>query len=143
TAARLVASLFGLMSLWQVAALARRLWPEDAETTRYAPILLAGSGGFVAYLATTIFAWPLLSMVLLALHGLVLAWRQRPLAGWATFAAALTLGELSVGAAAAWLMLSMALAAPWATRDTRWRSWYGGLAIAASTGLIAVAALMV
>ena len=81
TAARLVASLFGLVSLWQVAALARRLWPEDAEAARYAPIILAGSGGFVAYVATTIFAWPLLSLFLLALHGLVLAWRQRPRGG--------------------------------------------------------------
>jgi 4-amino-4-deoxy-L-arabinose transferase-like glycosyltransferase len=143
TAARLVAALFGLASLWQVAALARRLWPDEADVTRYAPIVLAGSGGFVAYLATTIFAWPLLSLVLLALHGLVLAWRQRPLAGWATFAAALALGELSVGAAAAWLMLPMALAAPWATRNARWRPWYGGLAIAALTGLIAAAALTV
>src|SRR5262245_437697 len=141
--ARLVAALFGLASLWQVAALARRLWPDEADVARYAPIVLAGSGGFVAYLATTIFAWPLLSLFLLALHGLVLAWRQRPLAGWATFAAALALGELSVGAAAAWLMLPMAVATPWATRDTRWRSWYGGLAIAAPSGLIAVAALTV
>ncbi|MGH6959340.1 MAG: ArnT family glycosyltransferase, partial [Dongiaceae bacterium] len=89
TAARLVASLFGLASLWQIAALARRLWPGDAEASRYAPIILAGSGGFVAYLATTVFSWPLLSLIILALHGLVLAWRQRPLAGWVGFAAAL------------------------------------------------------
>jgi 4-amino-4-deoxy-L-arabinose transferase-like glycosyltransferase len=146
TAARLVASLFGLASLWQVAVLARRLWPEDAEAARYAPIILAGSGGFVAYVATTIFSWPLLSLFLLALHGLVLAWRQRPVAGWTAFAAALALGELSVGAAAVWLMLPMALAAPWATRagsGTRWRSWYGGTAIAASIGLGAAGALTV
>ena len=146
TASRLVASLFGLVSLWQVAALARRLWPEDAEAARNAPIILAGSGGFVAYVATTIFAWPLLSLFLLALLGLVLAWRQRPVAGWTAFAAALALGELSVGAAAGWLMLPMALAAPWATRagsGARWRSWYGGLAIAASIGLGAAGALTI
>jgi 4-amino-4-deoxy-L-arabinose transferase-like glycosyltransferase len=145
TAARLVAALFGLASLWQVAALARRLWPEDAEAARYAPIILAGSGGFVAYVATTIFSWPLLSLVLLALHGLVLVWRGRSLAGWTAFAAALMLGELSVGAAATWLMLPMALAAPWATRDgsgsMRWRSWYGGMAIAAPIGLAIAGAL--
>ena len=132
------------MSLWQVAALARRLWPEDAEAARYAPIILAGSGGFVACMATTIFAWPLLSLILLALHGLVLAWRQRPLVGWAAFAAALALGELSVGAPAVWLMLPMALAAPWATRagsGAAWRYWYGGIAIAAPAGLVAAAAL--
>jgi len=146
TAARLVASLFGLVSLWQIAAVARRLWPEATEPARYAPIILAGSGGFVAYLATTIFAWPLLSLILLALHGVVLAWRGRPLAGWLAFAAALALGELSVGAAAVWLMLPMALAAPWATRDgggTRLQSWYGGLAIAASIGLAAAGAVTV
>lgn len=139
TAARLVASLFGLVSLWQIAALARRLWPDETEAARYASIILAGSGGFVAYLATTIFAWPLLSLILLALHGLVLVWRQRPVAGWMAFAAALALGELSAGAAAAWLMLPMAAVAPWAARDARWRSWYGGLAIAAASGLAAAA----
>src|SRR4030095_1239147 len=55
-------------------------------------------------------------------------------------------GELSVGAAAVWLMLPMALAAPWATRaasGARWGSWYGGMAIAASIGLGAAGALTV
>ncbi len=144
TAARLVASLFGLASLWQIAALARRLWPGDAEASRYAPIILAGSGGFVAYLATTVFSWPLLSLITLALHGLVLAWRQRPLAGWVGFAAALALGELSFGAAALWLMLPIALAAPWATRNgdgARWRPWYGGTAVATAIGLAAAGTL--
>src|SRR5882724_4217219 len=100
TAARLVASLFGLASLWQIAALARRLWPEDTETARHAPIVLAGSGGFIAYLATTVFSWP--------------------------------------------LVLLIALAAPWITRDVNgagWRSWYAGTAIATSIGMAAAAAL--
>ena len=144
TAARLVASLFGLASLWQVAALARRLWPGDAEASRCAPIILAGSGGFVAYLATTVFSWPLLSLITLALHGLVLAWRQRPLAGWFGFAAALALGELSFGAAALWLMLPIALAVPWATRNgngVRWRRWYGAAAVATAIGLVAAGTL--
>src|SRR5262245_2479704 len=134
TSARLVASLFGLASLWQVAALARRLWPDDAEAARYAPIVLAGSGGFIAYLTTAVFSWPLLSLILLALHGLVLAWRRRPLAGWAVFALALVLGEFSVGASAAWLMVAIAVAAPWSIRYGRgaadWRSWFGGLVVA-------------
>jgi 4-amino-4-deoxy-L-arabinose transferase-like glycosyltransferase len=143
TAARLVASLFGLVSLVQIALLARRLWPGDADAARYAPIILAGSGGFVAYVATTIFAWPLLSLILLALHGLVLAWRQRPLAGWAVFAAALALGELSVGAAAVWLMLPMALAVPLATRGVGGAGWYGGMAIATAIGLGVAGALTI
>src|SRR5262249_50145373 len=86
TSARLVASVFGLASLWQVTALARRLWPDDTEAARYAPIVLAGSGGFIAYLTTVVFSWPLLSLILLALHGVVLVWRGRLLAGWAVFA---------------------------------------------------------
>ena len=142
-AARLVASLFGLASLLQVAALARRLWPDETETARYAPIILAGSGGFVACLATTIFSWPLLSMMLLALHGLVLVWRRRPLVGWTAFAAALALGELSGGATAVWFMVPLALATPWATRDTHWRSWYAGVVVAAPIGLAAAGAVTV
>src|SRR5262249_61419146 len=88
--------------------------------------------GFIASLPTAVFAWPLLCLILLALHGLVLVWRRRPLAGWAVFGSALALGELSVGASAVWLMAAIAVAAPWATRYGRsagdWRSWVGGLA---------------
>ena len=45
-----------------------------------------------------------------------------------------------------WFMLPMALVTPWATRDggsARWRSWYGGLAIAASIGLAVAGAVTI
>jgi len=138
TWARLVPSLFGLASLWLVAALARRLWPGDLETARHAPIVLAGSGGFIAFLATTVFAWPLLAAAILGLHGLVLAWRDRPAVGWMTYAAALALGELSAGAMALWMMLPIAVAAPLATRmrvAADLRRWYAGAALATAIGV--------
>jgi Dolichyl-phosphate-mannose-protein mannosyltransferase len=141
TWARLVPSLFGLASLWLIAALARALWPGDRETPRHAPIVLAGSGGFIAFLATSMFAWPLLASLILALHGLVLAWRNRPARGWPIYAAALALGELSAGATAFWLMLPVALATPLAIRMRTiadLRGWYVG-AVAATVAGVAVA----
>jgi 4-amino-4-deoxy-L-arabinose transferase-like glycosyltransferase len=139
TWARLVPSFFGLACLWLIAALARRLWPGDQETPRHAAIILAGSGGFIALLATTVFAWPLLLSVMLGLYGLVHAWRHRPAAGWTIFAAALALGELSAGAMALWMMLPVAAAAPLATRTRRaadLRRWYAGTIAATGIGLM-------
>ncbi len=146
TWARLVPSLFGLASLWLSAGLARRLWPDDLETPRYAPIILAGSGGFVAFLATAVFAWPLLASTILALHGIVLAWRHRPAVGWGIYAAAIALGELSAGALALWIMWPLAVVAPLATRDldgARLRRWYVGATAATTIGFAAAAALIV
>jgi hypothetical protein len=144
TWARLVPSLFGLLSLWLIAALARTLWPGDRETPRHAPIILAGSGGFIAFLAGTLFAWPLLASSILALLGLALAWRNRPARGWPIFAAALALGELSAGALAFWMMFPIALAAPLALRMREaddLRRWYLGTLTATVIGLAAAGGL--
>ncbi len=144
TWARLVPSLFGLASLWLIAALARTLWPGDLETPRHAPIILAGSGGFIAFLAGTLFAWPLLASSILALQGLALAWRSHPARGWPIFAAALALGELSAGALAFWMMFPIALAAPLATRmrdAADLRRWYLGTLMATVIGLAAAGGL--
>jgi 4-amino-4-deoxy-L-arabinose transferase-like glycosyltransferase len=144
TWARLAPSLFGLASLWLIVRLARRLWPGDKETPRYAPIVLAGSGGFIAFLATTMFAWPLLAASILGLHGIVLAWRRRPVAGWAAYAVALALGELSAGALAFWILVPIALAAPLAVRGfgaAALGRWYAGAVVATAAGLAATAAL--
>jgi 4-amino-4-deoxy-L-arabinose transferase-like glycosyltransferase len=144
TWARLVPSLFGLASLWLIALLARSLWPGDAETPRHAPIILAGSGGFIAFLGTTVFAWPLLASWILALLGLTHAWRSRPVRGWLIYAAALMLGELSAGATALWMMLPIALAVPLATRlrgAADLRRWYLGAAAATAIGLAAAGGL--
>jgi 4-amino-4-deoxy-L-arabinose transferase-like glycosyltransferase len=143
TWARFVPSLFGLASLWLCAGLARRLWPEDMETRRCAPIVLAGSGGFIAFLATTVSGWPLLASTMLALHGVALAWRDRPLVGWTMYAAGLALGGLSAGALAFWMMLPVAVLAPLATRDldgARLRRWYVGATAGAAIGLATAAA---
>src|SRR5262249_13925616 len=64
-----------------------------------------------------------------------------PLAGWTAFAVALALGELSGGATAVWFMVPLALATPWATRDTHWRFWYGCMAAAVPIGLAAAGAV--
>lgn len=137
---RVAAAAAALAALLLIALPARRLWPDDPDTPRFATIILAGSGGFVAFLTTTSFAWLLLLTVPLALFGIVLAWRQRTVAGWTVFAAAIALGELGAGAVALWHMLAMALAAPAAVaeiRGGRLVRWYAAAALATLLGLLA------
>lgn len=138
TWARLVASLFGLAGLWLSVPLARQLWPTDGDAARFAPIVLGGSGGFIAFLGLTEFAWLLLFFDMLAVYGLLLAVRGQGAVGWILYAAALALGELSAGAVALWHLLPVALAMPLVVADLRSRRlvpWYLG------TGLATLAAL--
>jgi hypothetical protein len=136
--ARLVPSLFGLASLWLIAALARTLWPGDPETPNHAPIVLAGSGAYIALLATSMSAWPLLASVILGLQGLTLAWRNRAARGWTIYAGGLALGLLSGGGLAFWMMVPVSLGAPIAARmraTADLRRWYVGAVSATVIGL--------
>jgi 4-amino-4-deoxy-L-arabinose transferase-like glycosyltransferase len=141
---RFAAAAGGLISVAMVAAVARRLWPEDPDAPHFCAIVLAGSGGFVAYLTATSNVWLLMLLTTLALFGLVLAWQRRPPVGWIVFAAAVFLGELGSGAAALWHMLPLALLAPLALADIRGTSllrWCGAAVTAVLLGLVAAAAV--
>lgn len=135
-AGRLVAPLFGLGALLLMAPLARLLWPDRPGIGGLAGILLAGTGGFVAYSAMSLPALPATFFAVLGLYGLALAWRGVA-AGWLVHGAALGLGFLVGGSGAALLLLLPVLAAPlWRGRDGSSFAWYARLAAAWALGLL-------
>src|SRR5262245_54380692 len=111
-AARLVASLFGLGALWLTPVLMRLLWPTQRDGVSLAPMILAGSGGFVAFTAVTLPAWPLLFFSMLALLSLLVAWKTRATSGWLLFGLALGGGHLAAGPIALLVMLPVAILLP-------------------------------
>jgi hypothetical protein len=118
------------------------LWPTDDVAARSAPIILAGSGGFVAYLAATTTTWPLMLSTALSLYGVTLAWRQRALAGWTVYAAALALAALAAGGPGLWHVVPIALAAPLAIaeiRRARLLAWYAAAIVATLAGIVTTA----
>ena len=143
---RLVPPLFGLGSLFLLAALARRLWPERRAAAADAPVMLLGLLLWTVFSTFLMFDLLVAFFDLLALLGIVAAWRGRGdgswagrLAGWGLAGAALGLGVLAKGPIALLAPLSVAALAPWwgrGERDRRgWAGWYGGLA-----GALALAA---
>ena len=111
TAARLMAPLFALGALLLVGPFARLLWPDRPQAATLAGILLAGTGGYVAYSAMSLPALPVAFLALLGLYGLALAARGQAGTGWAVYGGALGLVFLAGGGPAALLLLGPALAA--------------------------------
>lgn len=129
-AARLVGPLCALGTLLLIGPLARLLWPDRPEAATLAGILLAGTGGFVAYSAMSLPALPVTFLTVVGLYGLVCAWRRDAAIGWSIFGAGVGLLILAGGGTAALLLLIPALAVPlWDPRPTG-RSWWIGLALA-------------
>jgi hypothetical protein len=142
--ARIAANLFGLGTLWLTVPLARLLWPEDADVRRLAPVILAGSGGFLAYAAMSLNTLPLMFASVALLIGLLKAWRRGFVRDWAIVAGAIGLGHLASGAIALQFLLPMAIVPPIAYRaepsSQVLRRWLAGCAcsIVVGCGLAAV-----
>ncbi|MBM3581013.1 MAG: glycosyltransferase family 39 protein [Alphaproteobacteria bacterium] len=130
---RLVAPLFGLGTLVLTAALAARLWPEDARAVRLAPALLFGSAFFALFTTLTMFDLMLAFFAVLGLLGLAIAAEGRWGRGMAICGIALGLGVLAKGPAILLHVLPAALAAPWwapnlaGARLPHWGRWYAGV----------------
>jgi hypothetical protein len=128
--ARLVAPLFGLLTLVIAGPMARMLWPKRPQTLIIAPIVLVGFGAFASMASLTV---PDLLLAFFVLGGnacLLFALRAQPMLGWLSFGAALALGILSKGPVALLHMLPVALLVPWLWRArpiARGR-YYGALA---------------
>lgn len=141
TAARLMAPLFALGTLLLVGPLARLLWPERRQAALLAGILLAGTGGFVAYASMSLPVLPVTFCATLGLYGLARVWRGRAAGGWAIYALALGFGFLAGGGGGVALLLFPALAAPfWRDARAPWGGWLAGFA-GAITGAMALALL--
>jgi 4-amino-4-deoxy-L-arabinose transferase-like glycosyltransferase len=139
---RLVPALGALASLIVVQRVARRLWPEERELARYAPLLLLGMFACaLAVIAIVPDAW-LMFAVLLAYWGLVLQWRVRDHRAWLLTALGLGLAAFVAGPMAWLYVLPVALLAPlWAYAPRpQWRHWYADVGKASALALAAFAA---
>lgn len=137
---RLVAPLFGLVSLWLTWRLARDLWPDNAGPARLAPLILVGAVFWALFTTLTMFDMMLALFTLLGMIGLVRLWRGRFWTGVLIIGLALGGGALAKGPAILLHILPAALLAPlWAPRlidvssgqvRISWARWYGGVVLA-------------
>ena len=143
TWARLVGPLAGIVALWLVSRLARALWPADARTRGWAPLITAGALIYAAFGSLFMFDTLLACSALLSLLGIVHAAEHGRRRGVLMLAAGITLGILSKGPVIMLHVLPAALAAPWwATprNARRWSTWYlsllGGVLLGAAGALV-------
>ncbi len=129
--ARLVGPLVGVGALALVGALARALWPRDARTRGWAPLVTAGAVLWGVFSSLLMFDTLLAGAALLALLGVVQAAEHGRRRGIAMLAAGITLGILAKGPVIFVHVLPVALLAPWWTTPRagrRWGIWYLSLA---------------
>lgn len=133
---RLVAALIALADLLLLAALARRLWPEDPRTAALAPWVFYSSL-LVAILSTTLmFDLLMTSAVLIGMLGLLDTLQRRR--GWLLFALATGLGLLAKGPALFLYLLPVAISTPWwlgRAPACGWPRWYGYLLSSLTAGI--------
>lgn len=134
---RMVPAVFMLLTLAPTARLARVFWPGERAAARCAPVMLVGTGGWLA--ATTVVAPAMLLAFAVALGQLALfvAGRHRDGRAWLLLGLALGLGLLVAGAAVLLYLLPAAVLAPlWVARKPQpiWSHWYGDLLKAAALG---------
>jgi 4-amino-4-deoxy-L-arabinose transferase-like glycosyltransferase len=136
---RLLPPLFALLSALLLARIVARIRP-GLEGMLVLPFL---SGLlWVTYSTLLLFDTLLTACVLVAVSGVVEAWRGRRLAGWLACGTGIGLGALSKGPVVLVHVLPVALLAPWWARPAPaggWRRWYLGvlaaLALGAAIGL--------
>jgi len=145
---RLVAPLFGLACLFLTRSLARDLWPDDRRVHDMAPLILLGCGFWTLFSTLTMFDLILAFWTLLGLRGVLLAWRQGSVCGFAMLGFAIGLGALTKGPAILLHILPVALLAPlWAgqlvpenlktAKPLRsWRWWYFGVFLSVVFGVV-------
>ncbi len=128
--ARLLMPGLGLLALGLSALLARRLWPQQANSVAgLVPWLLLGSLFWHNFYTLVQFDMLLVIAALVAWLGL-LDVPRRPLRGWILVAVALGFGVLAKGPVIFLPVLPVALLAPWwlADQPQYWWRWYSGLA---------------
>jgi len=134
-AARLIAPLFSILTLWATTALARALWPERSLVAGLTPLILVGGLFWAIFSTLTMFDMMLSAFTALALWGALIAWRTGSDTGFVIFAVATGLGVLTKGPVIVVHVLPALLLAPlWGpmlgnivnSRQPRggWKKWY-------------------
>lgn len=95
--ARLVAPVFSLITLWAGTALARALWPDRPAVAGFMPLVMIGCFFWAVFSTLTMFDMMLTAFALLALWGVIVAWRTGSNTGFVVFAVATGLGVLTKG----------------------------------------------
>jgi 4-amino-4-deoxy-L-arabinose transferase-like glycosyltransferase len=145
-AARLVAPSFGMLSIWLTARLARKLWPDDIDSARLSPWILATTGAFLLFGSLTAFDAMLAAATLLALTGIFQARRSPGYRSWLGVGLAIAFGIMAKGPVILLHVLPVALLLPlWTGRSTRpaLGRWYGGVGLSLLTALAVVAVWLV
>jgi 4-amino-4-deoxy-L-arabinose transferase-like glycosyltransferase len=125
---RLLAPLYSLLSLWMLVRLVRKL-SSDADESAKLTLLFMSGALWVTYSTLLLFDTLLTLCVLLALLGVVAAWKGRPISGWMVFGLGVGFGVLTKGPVALVHVVPVAALAPWwaGERRPRWIRWYAGL----------------
>jgi 4-amino-4-deoxy-L-arabinose transferase-like glycosyltransferase len=139
-AGRVVSPLLGLGAIWMVWRLARLVWSADPAAQRAAPLVFAGLGTFAVYGTLATFDLPLTFFCLVAVEGVLRAWRGRRW-GWIVCGAALGVALLTKGPVALLHVLPVPLLAPlWMGTKPQggWGRWYvyllGAVVLGAAIG---------
>jgi 4-amino-4-deoxy-L-arabinose transferase-like glycosyltransferase len=124
--ARLLSPLFTLVSALLLLRLSRRLSGESSRPVHLAVPFMSGAL-WVTYSTLVLFDMLLTACVLVALSGVVEAFRGNPVRGWLAYGAGVGLGALAKGPVVLVHALPVALLAPWwaaGSRPAGWRRWY-------------------
>jgi 4-amino-4-deoxy-L-arabinose transferase-like glycosyltransferase len=134
---RLVAPLFGLVNLYLTAAVGRRLWPEQPEVSRLAPLVLLSFPLWSVWTTLTLYDMLVAFFALLGMLGI--AWRAtgRRLGGVVLTGIAVGGGVLAKGPVILVFILPLGIAAPlWIPSAPAggWVRWCLDLLVALSVG---------
>ena len=110
---RLIPMLFGMANLLLVYRIALLLWPGDRKTARYAALLLASTLIYLVWSFLVIYEMLLTFWVLLAVFGVLLAFRQRGFKGWGLVSIGIAGGILTKGPVVLLHVVPLLLGAFW------------------------------
>ncbi len=133
--ARLVPALASLLSLFLIARIAAKLFPDRARLRRWAPRLAFACIFWQLFATMVMFDFLITACSLLALDAVIDARHRRPGAWW-RFALAIGLGVLAKGPVILIYALPPALAAPTMLRGDRPPVWFSRLLLAVLGGAL-------
>jgi 4-amino-4-deoxy-L-arabinose transferase-like glycosyltransferase len=137
TAARAIALISSVASAVLTGMIARVLWPDRHAIGAWAAMMIAAGGLFTVFSTLIMFDLLLAAAVLLAMLGMLLAWRRGAFRWWALAAAGIGLGILAKGPVALLHVVAIGALAPlWMAEPPPggWRRWYGGIGVAVLGG---------
>lgn len=138
-AARVVAPLFGLVNLFLVSALARKLWPHQCVIHTLSPLILLSFPIWAVWTTLTLYDMLTTTFTLLGLLGFQYTMEGKRWLGPCITGLAIGSGILSKGPVILLFVLPVGILAPmWQkeTTHTGWTDWYRGIFFSLLLGVI-------